>query len=152
MKDKLDKLGLSLPEPSKPGGNYTSVNVRGRIAYVAIQFPIHNGAFHYLGRLGANLSTEEGYKAMEMAALNVLAQIDAKVGFDKVEGLNHIDTYYQVAEDWDDMPKVANGASDLFVNILENKGQHSRALFGVQKLPRDFCVGLTASFTLKETK
>ncbi len=150
MKERLKEMGLILPDPSTPGGRYESVNVRGNIAYVAIQFPIYNEKYHYLGRLGDQLSTDEGYKAMQLSALNILAQIEAKVGIEQIEGLNHIDTYYQVFGDWDDMPIVANGASDLFVDVLENKGKHSRALFGVEKLPRDFCVGLTASFTLKK--
>ena len=87
---------------------------------------------------------------MELCALNVLAQIDKKIGFEKIIGLNHIDAYFQSGENWDDSPKVVNGASDLFVKILEDKGQHSRAIFGVEKLPRNFSVGLTASFTLEK--
>ena len=85
---------------------------------------------------------------MEICALNVLAQVDKKIGFEKIMGLNHIDVYFQSAEDWDDSPKVANGASDLFMKVLEEKGEHTRAIFGVHKLPRNFCVGLTATFTL----
>ena len=147
--NKLKDLGLALPETSTPGGSYVSVNIRKDIAYIAIQFPILNKEFKYQGRLGNELSTEDGYKAMELCALNVLAQIDAKVGFDKLIGLNHIDAYYQSGTDWDDSPIVVNGASDLFVKILEDKGIHSRAIFGVEKLPRNFSVGLTASFTIK---
>ncbi|MEQ8244443.1 RidA family protein [Fulvivirga sp.] len=148
-KENLDKLGYKLPDISTPGGSYLSVNVRGSIAYIAIQFPILNEEFLYLGRLGEDLTTEDGYKAMELCALNVLAQIDNKVGFEKVVGLNHIDAYFQSGADWDDSPQAVNGASELFVKILEDKGQHSRAIFGVDKLPRNFSVGLTASFTIK---
>ncbi|MEM7485476.1 MAG: RidA family protein [Bacteroidota bacterium] len=144
----LKGLGLTLPEVSRPGGSYISVNIRGNIAYVAIQFPIENDNFLYQGRLGNNISTEDGYKAMELSALNVLAQINEKVGFENIEGLNHIAAYFQAGDNWDDSPIVVNGASDLFVKVLGQKGQHSRAIFGVEKLPRDFSVGLTASFTL----
>lgn len=150
-KENLNVLGYKLPNISTPGGSYLSVNVRGNIAYIAIQFPILNDEYLYLGRLGEDLTTEEGYKAMELCALNVLAQIDKKVGFEKVEGLNHIDAYFQSGANWDDSPKVVNGVSDLFVKILEDKGQHSRAIFGVDKLPRNFSVGLTASFTIKNS-
>ena len=148
-KENLEKFNLKLPDTSTPGGSYVSVNIRENIAYIAIQFPILNEAFLYQGRLGDEISTEEGYKAMELAALNVLAQIDEKVGFDNVIGLNHIDAYFQSGEDWDESPKVVNGASDLFLKILEEKGKHSRAIFGVHKLPRNFSVGLTATFTIK---
>ena len=148
-KQNLAELGLKLPDASTPGGNYVSVNIRGNIAYVAIQFPILNGEFLYQGRLGNDISTEEGYKAMELCALNVLAQIDKNVGFDNLVGLNHIDAYFQSGEHWDNSPKVVNGASDLFVKVLKEKGKHSRAIFGVEKLPLNFSVGLTTSFTLK---
>ena len=147
--ENLTQLGLILPQISTPGGNYVSVNIRENLAFVAIQFPIKNGKFLYQGSLGEEISTVEGYKAMELSALNVLAQIDSKVGFDKVVGLNHIDVYFQSGDNWDESPKVANGASDLFVKVLEEKGRHARAIFGVHKLPRNFCVGLTANFTIE---
>ncbi|WP_282163355.1 RidA family protein [Ulvibacterium marinum] len=148
-KKNLAALGLELPEVSTPGGNYVSVNIRGNIAYVAIQFPIRNEAYLHQGRLGDEISSEQGYAAMELCALNVLAQMDKKVGFDNIIGLNHIDAYFQSSDDWDESPKVVDGASDLFVKVLEEKGKHSRSIFGVHKLPRNFSVGLTASFTIK---
>jgi len=151
-KENLAKLGLELPDASTPGGSYVSVNIRKDIAYIAIQFPILNEAYKYQGRLGDDISTEDGFKAMELCALNVLAQVDKKIGFDNIIGLNHIDAYFQSGRDWDDSPIVVNGASELFVNVLEEKGKHSRAIFGVEKLPRNFCVGLTASFTIEITK
>ena len=149
IKEKIKELELILPNVSTPGGSYVSVNIRGKIAYIAIQFPIINEKYLYQGRLGNEISTDEGYKAMELCALNVLAQVDAKVGFDNIEGLNHIDAYFQSGDNWDDSPIVVNGASDLLVKVLGDKGTHSRAIFGVEKLPRNFCVGLTTSFTLK---
>ncbi len=150
-KEKLKEMGLVLPEVSTPGGSYTSVNKRGNIAYIAIQFPILNQEYLYQGRLGDTISTLQGYEAMKLCALNVLAQIDHKIGFNAIEGLNHIDAYFQSGTDWDESPAVVDGASDLFIKILDEKGTHSRAIFGVEKLPRNFCVGLTTSFTLKAT-
>ncbi len=150
-KENLDKLGLTLPGVTTPGGSYVSVNIRGNIAYIAIQFPISNGKNFYQGRLGSELLTEEGYKAMELCALNVLSHVDHKIGFDSVVGLNHIDAYFQAVDNWDESPIVVNGASDVFLKVLEEKGKHSRAIFGVDKLPRNFSVGLTASFTIKTT-
>ena len=148
--EKLSEYKLTLPKVTNPGGNYVSVNIRGTIAYIAIQFPIIDEAYHYQGRLGNEISTEKGYKAMEMCALNVIAQIDQKIGFDNIIGLNHIDAYFQSGADWDDSPIIVNGASDLFVNILGAKGIHSRAIFGVANLPRNFSVGLTATITLSK--
>jgi len=150
-KENLIKLSLKLPDVSTPGGSYVSVNIRENIAYIAIQFPILNEEYKYQGRLGNEISTEDGFKAMELCALNVLAQVDKQIGFEKIVGLNHIDAYFQSGADWDDSPIVVNGASDLFVKVLEEKGVHSRSIFGVEKLPRNFSVGLTTSFTLKTT-
>lgn len=147
--DKLKELRLELPRVSTPGGSYVSVNIRENIAYIAIQFPILNEEYLFQGRLGKEITTEQGYKGMELCALNVLAQVNKKIGFDKIIGLNHIDAYYRSGSDWDESPIVVNGASDLFVKVLEEKGIHSRAIFGVEKLPRNFSVGLTASFTIK---
>jgi hypothetical protein len=148
LTERLQQHGLSLPETTSPGGNYVSVNIRGNIAYVAIQLPIRNGEFYYQGRLGAELTTQDGYMAMQMSALNVIALIEKKIGVEKIVGLNHIDAYYQAAPGWDEAPAVVNGASDVLVNVLGEKGTHSRAIFGVDKLPRNFCAGITASFTI----
>lgn len=149
LKEKLQKLGLELPSPSTPGGSYVSVNIRENIAYVAIQFPILDEKYLFQGKLGKDLTTEDGTRAFEICALNVLSQIEHKVGLNNVVGLNHIDAYYRSTDSWDDAPIIVNGASDLFVNVLEDQGQHSRAIFGVAQLPRQFSVGLTASFTVK---
>jgi hypothetical protein len=110
--DNLKRLHLELPDISTTGGSYVSVNIREHITYVAIQFPIKNETYLYQGSLGKDLSTKERYEAMKLCALNVLAQIQAKVGFENVIGLNHIDAYYQSFEDWDDALTLVNGASD----------------------------------------
>lgn len=147
--DRLAKLNFQLPDVSRPGGSYQSVNVRGNIAYVSIQFPVWNEEFRFRGKFGENLTTEDGYKAAALCALNVLAQVESHLGFERIEGLNHIDVYYVGDGTWDEGPKVVNGASDLFAKVLVDKGKHSRAIFGVAHLPRNFSLGLTATFTLQ---
>ena len=150
LKTKLNELGLELPKVSTPGGNYVSVNVRANIAYIAIQFPINGDSYFYQGRLGDEITTDQGCQAFKLCALNVLAQIETKIGVDSIIGINHIDAYFQSGKDWDESPTIVNGASDLFVKVLGEKGKHSRAIFGVEKLPRNFSVGLTTTVTLKE--
>ena len=145
----LKSGGITFGEVPKPGGSYVAVNIRGNIAYVAIQFPIKDNQFFFRGRLGKEVTTEQGCEAAKMAATNVLLQIDKFVGYDRLVGLNHADIYYQVYNDWDEGPKVANGASDLFLNVLGDLGQHTRAILGVERLPRNHCVAITASFTIK---
>ncbi|MGZ3911393.1 MAG: RidA family protein [Flavisolibacter sp.] len=152
IQQKLKELGLSLPEVTKPGGNYVPVNIRGNIAYIAIQLPKQGDNWIYKGRLGAELTTEDGYKAMQLCALNVLAHIENSVGLEKIVGLNHLDAYYQAEGGWDESPKIVDGASDLFVNVLGEKGKHSRAIFGVDQLPRNFAAGITCTFTITKVK
>lgn len=147
--DNIEKLGIDFSNIPKPGGSYTMVNVRDNIAFVAIQFPIKDNTFYHLGRLGKEVTTEEGYQAAKLAATNVLAQIHKYVGFENIIGLNHADIYYQSGDDWDEGPAVANGASDLFLEVLGDKGVHTRAIFGVHKLPKNHSVALTTSFTIK---
>lgn len=149
--ERIMELGLDLPVPSKPGGNYVSVNIRGNIAYVAVQFPKLGNELKYQGRLGRELTTEEGYQAAQLCALNVLSHVNKSVGFENIVGLNHLDAYYLAHNEWQEGPKVVDGASDLFVDVLGEKGKHSRAIFGVEKLPRNFCVGITCSFTIRDS-
>ena|SRR5580765_1709948 len=150
IQQKLDELGLTLPPASKPGGNYVSVNIRGNIAYIAIQLPKEGDNWIYKGRLGMELTTEDGYKAMQLCALNVLAHIEKTIGVENLIGLNHVDAYFQASDGWDESPKLVDGASDLFVNVLGEKGKHSRAIFGVDQLPRNFSVGITCTLTIKD--
>lgn len=142
IQEKINELGLTLPEASKPSGNYISVNIPGNIAYIAIQLPKRGDDWIYKGRIGAELTTEDGYKAMELCALNVLAHINKSIGLENVVGINQFNAYYQAAKDWDDAPRIVDGASDLFVNVLGEKGKHSLAIFGIDKLPRNFSVGI----------
>jgi enamine deaminase RidA (YjgF/YER057c/UK114 family) len=146
--DIITSLGLTLPPPAAPGGNYLPVNLRGNIAYVSIQFPKKGSEFLYKGRFGNELSTSDGYLAMELCALNVLAQIREYVGFENLVGLNHMDAYFQATANWDESPAVVNGASDLFVKVLGEKGVHSRSIFGVDRLPKNFAAGISCHFTL----
>lgn len=147
--DKLKSLGISFGAVPQPGGSYVAVNIRGNVAYVAIQLPIKDEQFYFLGRLGKDVTTEQGYEAAKMAATNVLLQIDKFVGDERIVGLNHVDIYYQVHDTWDEGPQVANGASDLFLKVLGDRGLHTRAIIGVEKLPRNHSVALVASFTIK---
>jgi len=148
IEQKVNELGLVLPPLSKPGGNYVSIITRGSIAYVAIQLPKDGDNWIYKGRIGAELTAEEGYKAMQLCALNALAHIHHAIGMENIIGINHIDAYYQAAPGWNDSPYIVDGASDLFVQVLGEKGKHSRAIFGVDKLPRGFSAGITCSLTV----
>lgn len=150
LRSQLKHSKIELPEVSMPGGNYSSLIVRGTIAYIAIQFPIENGHFLFTGRLGSDVATHDGYLAARLCALNVLSQIDHYFLPHEIVGFNHFDMYFQSVEGWDEAPVVANGASDVLVAALGDKGKHTRAIIGAARLPRNFCVGITSSITLSK--
>ena len=131
-------------------GSYVAVNVRGTLATVAIQAPIENKKFLYRGVLGKDVSTGDGYKAAGLCAINVLKQINHFIPENDLVGLNHVDIMYQCTAEWDEGPAVANGASEMFINMLGEKGKHTRSICGVHRLPNHFCVTIVASFTVRE--
>lgn len=148
--ERLATQGITLPEPPAPGGSYESVRVLGGVAYVAIQFPFADGKPAFEGRLGRELTTDQGRKAARLCALNVLAQLDKYVGLGQVLGLNRIEAHMATVEGWDEFPKVLDGASELFLQVLgPEAGRHARALYGVERLPMNLPVSLTATFTLR---
>lgn len=134
-------MQVKLPPEPKPEGNNSIVNLRANRTTFSIQFPIFQNQFLFQGRLGRELTTQEGYLAMQLCSLNVLAQLQSKVGF------RDFQMYYQSIEGWDDAPKVADGAPDLFTNVLGKAGKHTRSLSGAASLPRNFSMGLVANFT-----
>ena len=148
LQRRLRAAKLDLPAPPQPGGAYESVAVRGDVAYVAIQFPILDGEHLHRGRLGAEVTAEEGYAAVRLCTLNVLAQLAEKLGDRELLGFNHLDLSYVAAPGWDDAPRVADAAGELLREVLGEAGRHTRSLRGVAHLPRDFCVGLAATATL----
>jgi enamine deaminase RidA (YjgF/YER057c/UK114 family) len=145
---RLAELGLTLPPPSRQGGNYVPLNIRGNIAYMAIQLPKNGDQLLFKARVGQALTTEDGYQAMQLCALNILSHIHHTLGLERLVGINHLDAYFQAYGDWDASPKIVDGASDLLVNVLGEKGVHSRAIFGVESLPRNFSAGVTCSMTI----
>ncbi|HUQ66957.1 MAG TPA: RidA family protein [Flavitalea sp.] len=148
--ENLIAAGVELNTLPKPGGSYVAVNVRGTTATVAIQSPIEQNKFLYTGVLGKDISTEEGYKAARICAINVLKQINHYINEEDFVGLNHVDIMYQCTGEWDEGPAVANGASDAFIELLGEKGTHTRSICGVFRLPKQFCVTVVTSFTVLE--
>lgn len=146
---RLAERGFSLPDPPMPGGAYEAVRVIGGIAYVAVQFPFVNGELAFRGRLGAGVTSQDGYRAAELCALNVLAQIHRFVGFDRILGLNRVEAAMLTTAGWDDFPMVLDGASRLFLHALGDAGRHARSLVGVDRLPGDAPIVLTTTFTLR---
>ena len=147
---RLKELGIELPHPPQPVGNYQAWLQRGDLLFISGQLPIENGQRRFTGRIGAELTEEQGYAAARLAGLNVLGQIRAALGgFDRLESLLRLEGHVASAPDWHNAPKVLDGASDLFTTVLGDRGRHTRAAFTPARLPLDVAVELVVTASVR---
>jgi len=150
VETKLAELGLKLPDAPKPLGNYSAFVRAGNLLFLSGQLPIADGALRYTGRVGAELTDKQGYAAARVTALNVLAQIHAALGsFDLLETLVRVEGHVAAAPGWHNTPKVLDGASDLFVAVLGQRGNHARAAFNPPSLPLNAAVQLIVTAVVR---
>jgi enamine deaminase RidA (YjgF/YER057c/UK114 family) len=146
VKTRLKEIGLTLPNPPKPAGNYQPWILSGRLLYLSGQFPIQDGKLIHTGRVGAERTEAEGYAAARLAALNALAQIHAALGdFDRLKTLLRVEGHVASAPDWSNAPKVLDGASDLFAAVLSERGRHTRTALTPLQLPLNLTVELVVT-------
>jgi len=140
--DALQQLGLTLPSPPAPGGNYTSAKTSGSIVYLAGVIS-QTGDGILTGTVGQDRSIEEGYAAARACALLQLAVLQQHLGsLTKIRSILTVNGYVNSIPGFADSPKVINGASDLFLSIFGDAGRHVRAAIGVSGLPRHALVEL----------
>lgn len=145
---RLEELGITLPAPAAPVASYVPVVVHGNTAYVSGQLPFADGAL-VTGRLGETISVEEGAAAARACALMILAQIDgAGIALDRVERIVKLGAFVASTAEFTDQPKIANGASDLMVEIFGDAGRHARSAVGVPALPLGAAVEVDAIIAL----
>jgi enamine deaminase RidA (YjgF/YER057c/UK114 family) len=148
---RLQELGLTLPSAPRPAGNYSAAVQSGNLLFLSGQFPIENGQLRYTGQVGADLTEADGYAAARLAALNVLAQIHAALGsVDRLEQIIRVEGHVASAPDWNNAPKVLDGASDLFVIVLGERGRHARTAFTPARLPLNLAVELIVTASVRE--
>ena len=140
--EALEQLGLALPSPPAPGGNYTSAKTAGNIVYLSgVISQTADGIL--IGTVGLDRSIEEGYEAARACALLQLAVLQRHLGsLSKVRGILTVNGYVNSVAGFADSPKVINGASDLFLSVFGEAGRHVRAAVGVSGLPRHALVEL----------
>ena len=149
--EKLQELGLELPEAAAPAANYVPyVIADDDMLYISGQIPFLNGQAMHQGRLGDDLAVEQGKDAAKACALNILGQANAAVGGDwsKVKRLVKLGAFVQSTPDFTDQPEVVNGASDLFVEVMGDAGKHARFAVSAAALPRGVAVEIDAVFEL----
>lgn len=134
---RLKELGIEIPPPGPAAGSYINHVITGNLAYIAGSVPIDKGERKYIGKLGRDVSIEDGQKAARLAALNLLGRLKAACGgdLDRVVRVVKLVGFVNATEDFTEQPKVINGASDLMVEIFGEIGQHARSAVGVGSLP-----------------
>jgi len=142
---KLAELKIELPQAAAPVANYVPVVVTGNQAFVAGQVTVWNGERRFLGKLGKDFSAEEGQQAARLCGLNILAQLQAALGdLDRVKRVVKLGVFVNCEANFTDQPKVANGVSDLMVEIFGEAGKHARSAVGVNVLPLNVAVEVDA--------
>ena len=134
---KLQELGLEIPPAPSPAGNYVPYVRTGNLVYVAGTLPLKDGQLTHTGKVGGERSVEEGREAARVCALNALASLKAAVGgLENIKRIVFVNGFVNGVPDFSDSPQVLNGASDLLVELLGEKGKHARAAVAVAGLPR----------------
>ena len=148
VEKKLTELGLTLPALAAPLANYVGSVRTGNLLFVSGQLCIGaDGKLLAKGKLGSEVSVEDGQKAARACAINLLAQIKAALGdLDKVVRVVRLGGFVNSTPDFLDGPKVLNGASDLMVLAFGDKGRHARTTVGVAALPADAAVEVEGIF------
>ena len=148
---RVQQLGLALPTPSQPIANYVNHVVSQNQLFISGQIPLLDGKPAFIGRLGESISEEEGANAAELAAIGLLAQLSDALGDDlsKLVRIIRLGVFIASAPDFQRQGAVANGASNLLVNALGDKGRHVRTAVGVSSLPSGVAVEIDAIFELR---
>lgn len=137
----LNRLGHSLPETPRPMANYIPIRRVGSLLYTAGMGPTLQGEIKFKGKLGRELTVEQGAEAARLTILNCLSAIKAEIGdLDDIEHIVKLNGYVNSAPGFNKQPLVINGASDLLVQVFGERGKHARTSVGVSELPNDIAV------------
>ncbi len=148
---RLKELGITLPEAPDPMAAYVTYRISGNLVYIAGQGPIHTVEHPGLGRVGKDLTTEQGYQAARSTGLNILAQLKKACDgdLDRVVQCVQIQGVVKCTDDYTDSPKVINGTSELFKDIFGERGLAARAALGTNALPADIAVEILSTWEIK---
>ena len=148
---RLAELGIDLPRAVPPAANYVPARRSGNVVYIVGQVPTADGKDQFVGKLGRDVSIEDGQKAARLCAINILAQLRTAMGgsLDDVVGCLRLGGFVNAVPEFGDHPKVINGASDLMVAVFGEAGRHARAAVGCASLPRNVAVEVDAIFEVR---
>jgi enamine deaminase RidA (YjgF/YER057c/UK114 family) len=136
-KARLAELGIELPEVAKPLASYVPAVRSGNLVYTSGQLPMQVGELAAAGKVGADISPEQGKALARICALNALAAVDSLVGIDAVTQVVKVVGFVASASGFNGQPGVVNGASNLLAEVFGDRGSHARSAVGVAELPLD---------------
>ena len=148
--ENLKNLNIELPKAADPVGSYVATKKSGNQLYVSGQISINKEGVLIKGKLGRELSVDEGYKAAERCALNIIAQVKKACNEDlsKVKKCIKITGFVNSTDDFNDQPKVINPASETLAAVFGDKGKHARAAISANALPLGAAVEIEAIFEI----
>ncbi len=148
IETRLAELGIALPKPARPVATYIPYIVEGSLVFISGQVSLGPGA-EFKGKVGRELSVEEGQAAARLCALNILAQLKAAVGdLDRVRACLRLGGFVNATPDFTEHPAVINGASNLLVEVFGDAGRHTRSAVGAGSLPLGVAVEIEATFAV----
>ena len=147
---RLSELGIDLPEASAPAANYVPYAVSGNTVYISGQVPVLGDELKYVDKVGDAHDVDGGYQAARLCGLNIIAQVKAACGgdLDRVVRCLKLGGFVNSVPEFGDQPKVINGASDLMVEVFEDKGKHARFAVSAASLPFGVAVEVDAVFEI----
>ncbi|MBT4888223.1 MAG: RidA family protein [Rhodospirillales bacterium] len=147
---RLAELGITLPAPAAPVASYVPYVEAGNLVIISGQITMENGEIRYPGKLGAEVSLEDGYQAARLCAVNLLAQLKVACDgdLDRVQRVMRLGGFVACTADFSDHPKVINGASDLMAEVFGDAGKHARAAVGAPSLPLNVSVEVEGMFLI----
>tara|TARA_B100001063_G_scaffold225191_1_gene233811 strand:+ start:217 stop:678 length:462 start_codon:yes stop_codon:yes gene_type:complete len=150
FEEKIKELKIELPEAKAPVGSYVATKISGKLLYVSGQISMSSNGKLIKGKVGKDLTTEEGYNAAERCGLSIVAQVKNSCEGDlsKVKSCIKLTGFVNSTEDFTEQPKVINGASDLIASIFGEAGMHTRAAVSTNSLPLGVSVEVDAIFEL----
>lgn len=149
VETRLQELGIELPTAAAPAANYVPFHVSGGQLFISGQLPLIAGGPDFKGKVGAEIDLETAQQAARACAINILAQAKSALGdLDRIEQCLKLGGFVNATPDFTDHPEVVNGASNLLVEVLGDKGRHTRFAVGAGSLPRNVAVEIDALFAV----
>ena len=151
FEENIKSLGLNIPDLPKALANYVPYKIIGKSMYISGQAPVQNGEIIYLGKVGSDVTIEDGIAAAKLCCINIIAAVKKGLNgdWDKLDSFVKLTGYVNCKDDFKDQPKIINGASDMLVEIFGDQGSHTRAAVVSNALPLGISVEIDAIIQLK---